>query len=281
MKIAIIYICTGKYSIFWPEFYRTSEQYFYPAIEKKYIVFTDDEQLICALSSNEKVQTYFQRRAGWPYDTLMRFNTFCTVQDCLKNYDFCYFWNANTLFLKKIDESTIPFPTKENGLVLWRHTTTFDDDSATTFTVERNTLSTAYIANGTKCHEYGGGFFGGTSNAFIEMSQQLRDNIAQDLSNGIIAVWHDQSHLQHYATQHSFCEVPRDTICSEEYMEGRNPYVIFANKQRYGGMHKLRDMPFLFHVRIFVLNILRKLSKVLGIHKIARKAYYALKSKKK
>lgn len=69
MNIAITYICTGKYSVFWPEFYRTAEAFFYPNIEKKYFVFTDDEELISLLSENPKVYTFFQRKAGWPYDT--------------------------------------------------------------------------------------------------------------------------------------------------------------------------------------------------------------------
>jgi len=38
MKIAVMYICTGKYECFWDEFYRTSEQYFYPDIDKHYFV---------------------------------------------------------------------------------------------------------------------------------------------------------------------------------------------------------------------------------------------------
>lgn len=281
MKIAITYICTGKYSVFWSDFFRTSELFFYPNIEKTYFVFTDNEDLISVLSSNSNVKTYFQRKAGWPYDTLMRFNIFCTVQDVLKDYDYCYFWNANTYFLKVVDETIIPFPSKEEGLILWRHTTTFDDDSATTFSVERNPLSMAYIPEGVKCREHGGGFLGGTAEAFIKMSRQLRDNIAKDLSNGIIAIWHDQSHVQHYATQHSFCEVPRNVICSEEYMDGRNPYVIFLNKKHHGGMYGLREMSLTFRLKVFVMNVFRKITKVLGIHKVAKAIYHKIFFRKK
>ena len=112
------------------------------------------------------------------------------------------------------------------------------------------------------------------------MSQQLRDNIAKDLSNGIIAIWHDQSHLQQYATKHCFCEVPRNVICSEEYMEGRTPYVIFANKKHYGGMHILRDMSLLFRIRTAIMDLLRKACKFLGIHKFAKRIYNVLKRAK-
>lgn len=40
-KIAILYICTGKYDIFWEDFYKTSEKYFLNNSEKHYFVFTD------------------------------------------------------------------------------------------------------------------------------------------------------------------------------------------------------------------------------------------------
>ena len=40
-KIGMLYICTGKYTVFWPEFYRSFEEKFLPGCEKEYFVFTD------------------------------------------------------------------------------------------------------------------------------------------------------------------------------------------------------------------------------------------------
>lgn len=289
MKIAIVYICTGDYSIFWNNFYETSEQYFYPSIDKDYFVFTDNDKLISQLEPLSNVKAYFQKRAGWPYDTLLRFNTFCTIQDVLTDYDYCYYWNANTFFVKEITADVIPFPTKEQGLILWRHTLTYDSNSSEDFDVEQNPNSTAYIAPNTPCREYGGGFFGGTPESFIAMSQLLRDNIAADLRRGIIAIWHDQSHLQKYALSHSFIEVPRYIICSEEFVDtcSTPPHAIFANKQRYGGMHKLRNMPMQFRLKLFLKqNVVRPLKrfvflvlKCLGIYRLMRKIYRLIKRK--
>ena len=33
-KIGMLYICTGKYTVFWPEFYRSFEEKFLPGCEK-------------------------------------------------------------------------------------------------------------------------------------------------------------------------------------------------------------------------------------------------------
>lgn len=46
MKIAILYICTGKYNQFWDGFYKSSEEYFLKGkAEKEYFVFTDNMEL--------------------------------------------------------------------------------------------------------------------------------------------------------------------------------------------------------------------------------------------
>lgn len=40
-KVAVLYICTGKYDVFWKDFYISYEKYFLPDCEKHYYVFTD------------------------------------------------------------------------------------------------------------------------------------------------------------------------------------------------------------------------------------------------
>lgn len=271
MKIAILYICTGKYSIFWNTFYASSQQYFYPEIEKSYFVFTDDEKLIKGFKDKPNIHPYFQRCAGWPFDTLLRFNSFATIQDLLPCYDYCYFWNANTVFLKRIDENVIPFPTKEKELVLWRHTLSYDCDRPEQFNAEKNPESEAYVVPGTECHSYGGGFHGGTATGFIKMSITLRDRIARDMEKGLIATQHDQSHIVKYGIDVSCVEVPRNVIVSEEYMEGRNPYVIFCNKQHYGGMHNLREMSQTFKIKVWLYEVCRKFLGIVGLKKIVKK----------
>ena len=265
MRIAVIYICTGNYSVFWEGFYQSSQQYFYPEIEKDYYVFTDDDKLIRSGWATSHIFTYFQRKAGWPYDTLMRFNLFSIIQDRLKQYDYCYFWNANAMFVRRIDESVIPFPNEERNVLLWRHTWAYDDEYAQSFDPEPNPKSEAFYPKGDYCHDYGGGFFGGTSAGFIKMSLTLRDRIARDLSKGIIALWHDQSHILKYGTEIIPMEVPKDVVVSEEYCEGRNPYVIFLDKHKFGGMYKLRGMSKGFILKQKFMDCANRVATILGV----------------
>ena len=40
-QIAILYICTGKYVVFWKDFYQSFEKKFLKKSEVEYFVFTD------------------------------------------------------------------------------------------------------------------------------------------------------------------------------------------------------------------------------------------------
>ena len=237
MRIAVLYICTGHYDVFWPEFYESAERYFYPEDHKEYFVFTDSKELI----ANKKIHAYYQAKTGWPYDTLLRYNWFCTIQDKLKDFDYCYFINANALFLKCVDSSIIPYPSENLPYVFSIHIRSYDDYDGQTFNPERNPASRAYIPEGMPCRAHSGGFWGGTSQAIIDMCCELRDRIAEDLSNNIIAIWHDQSHLIKYATEVPHYDVEKGLVVSEEYADLSVAVMIYRDKTRYGGNDALRD----------------------------------------
>lgn len=239
MKIAIFYICTGKYEMFWNNFYKECEKYFYPNIQKDYFVFTDSKTIL--QGKRENVFPYFQVRSGWPYDTLMRFQWFLTIQDRLDIYDFCYYFNANSKFLRVINESLINLPTEKEPLIFWCHTRHENDYEGATFHPERNPSSTAFVPEGQPCRCYGGGFYGGRIKEFMHMCKELRDNIMKDISNNIIAIWHDQSHIIKYAITSPHLEVPFGIISEEEYMYGDKCSLIFEAKKKYGGNDAMRN----------------------------------------
>ena len=247
MRIAIFYICTGRYEMFWNNFYKDCEEHFYPNIEKDYFVFTDSKKILTG--KDKKVHPYFQVKSGWPYDTLMRFQWFLTVQDKMEDYDLCYYFNANSKFLKIIDETVIKLPTETEPLIFWCHTRHEQDYEGLTFHPERNPLSTAFIPEGQACRCYGGGFYGGRISEFMQMCQVLRDNIMKDMANDIIAIWHDQSHIIHYGINAPHMEVPFGLISEEEYMYGDKCSLIFEAKKKYGGNDVMRGSSFAIRVK--------------------------------
>ena len=66
MRIGILYICTGKYDIFWKDFYLSAERYFMQdqSFIIEYYVFTDSPQLYDE-ENNEHIHRIKQKNLGW------------------------------------------------------------------------------------------------------------------------------------------------------------------------------------------------------------------------
>jgi histo-blood group ABO system transferase len=65
--------------------------------------------------------------------------------------------------------------------------------------LEKRPQSLAYIPPNTIENYFAGGFNGGSTQEFINMSKQISKNINLDLQNhNIIAEWHDESHMNKY-----------------------------------------------------------------------------------
>ena len=90
-KIAMLYICTGQYVVFWNDFYESFQSQFLPGCRKEYFVFTDKEDLC----KKDNVHLILIPHRDWPYNTLMRFEFFLKVKEDLSMFDFIFFFNAN------------------------------------------------------------------------------------------------------------------------------------------------------------------------------------------
>lgn len=238
MKIAILYICTGKYDIFWEGFYQSSEQYFLPDHEKHYFVFTDSKMI---KAENERIHLIFQESVGWPYNTLLRFQFFLKAEKDLEQFDYIYFFNSNMRFLAPVGEEV--FPTEdEDGLLAVLHPGYFNKTEKD-FPYERNKQSLACIKKGEGKHYFMGGFNGGKARNYLKLIKELNENIASDLSRNVIAVWHDESHLNAYLL------TKKNRILSPAYGFGEGwplpfePKIIVLDKTKFGGHHFLRETP--------------------------------------
>ncbi|MCX7772821.1 MAG: glycosyl transferase family 6 [Clostridia bacterium] len=234
MKIAILYICVGRYTIFWDEFYRSAEKYFLPEEEKNYFVFTDGE-IILAQEDN-KVIKVFQEDLGWPFNTLFRFKMFKKVEEQLINYDYIFFFNANMLFLDKVGHEILPM---EEGLVVTEHPG-FYNKKRSDYTYETNPMSLAYIPEAEGQVYVCGGLNGGKAKDYLELINCLEENIQKDYENNIIAVWHDESHINHYILSHKYKLLSPSYAYPEGWKLGIKKIILIRDKNKYGGHHFLR-----------------------------------------
>jgi len=203
MRIAVLYICTGPYRIFWDEFYKSSNNYFLKKHEKHYFIFTDDVNFPKSFDI-----TIIQKQCqGFPNDSLFRFQMFLEIKDQLLNYDYTYFFNSNMQFVDFVNEEIFPNLTNENGLVGVLHPGHYNKNYLF-FPYERNVRSKAFIPFKTN-HIYRyfmGGVNGGKTLNYIDLIARCAINIEDDYKKGIIAVYHDESHLNSFFFKNS-CKI--------------------------------------------------------------------------
>jgi hypothetical protein len=196
MKIGIITIATGKYSIYVSGLISSCEQFFLNDHEKNYFIYSDyDDEYFKNFKGSEKITKIHQDKLGWPYDSMMRFHMFVKNEDILSDMDYLFFMNANMLVSSEIDESILP---KDNlcGIVSTLHPGYYKSKSE--FPYEENTKSEFYIPDGDGKYYFQGCFNGGRAKEFLGMSKELSNKMDTDLHNGIIPVWHDESALNWY-----------------------------------------------------------------------------------
>ena len=238
MKTAVLYIATGRYLTFWKDFLESSERYFLRGIHKSYFVFTDSSPSDVAHSCSSKVNVFHLDKYGHPRDTLYRFRTFLTAESELEGFDYIFFFNANILFLEKINIDILP--TKEEGLLVVQHPGYYSSNISD-YPYERNKKSTAYIARNEGKHYVFGAVNGGTSQAYIKMIQDLKKSIDIDTWNGIVATWHDESHLNKYILEKNYKLLSPEYAYPEDWILPFPKKIIILDKNKYGGHNFLRE----------------------------------------
>lgn len=230
--------------MFWKGFYESAETYLLAGHNKQYFLFTDASEIEYANSSNVKI--IFQEKLGWPYDTLMRFAIFKKVEDELKKYDYVYFFNANMQFVDYVGDEIFPSE-NENGLVAVIHPGYYNLKHID-FPYERNMKSKAYIPFYKGEKYLMGSLNGGRSEEYIRLINTLNDNINIDLKKGIVAVWHDESHLNRYLLNKKIKKLSPEyafpEILSSEYKlpSEFKPKIIILDKNKLGGHDFLREI---------------------------------------
>ena len=208
-SIGILYICTGPYYLFWEDFYKSFQEKFLRNTKKKYFVFTDADHIYS--EDSENVRLIKIDNQPWPLITLLRFNTFLSIEPELKKCDYLMFSNANIICDEIITEEEF-LPKDGEDLFVTSHPG-YSGKKIYEFPYERNPNSLAYIPWNCGKDYVIGAMFGGTSQGFVQMSKALKSNIEEDLKKNIIAKWHDESHLNRYVAGRNGVRVLSPEYC--------------------------------------------------------------------
>lgn len=191
--IGILYIATGKYKIFFKQFYDSVVDKFIPNHEKKFFVFTDD---VDYFSDFKNITTIKVDYNSFPLDSLLRFRFFNKIKNILLRCNYLVFMNANLIVNQKIDFDEFFVNNQVNNFWVVNHPGWYNMNPET-FPYERRE-SLAQIDFGKGRFYLQACLFAGNSVDFMMMSEYIDILIMEDLKNNFIALWHDESYLNKF-----------------------------------------------------------------------------------
>lgn len=185
------------------ELISSADQFFLPGHQRTFFVFTDRME---DLPKRSDIVPIYQKRLGWPYDSMMRTAVYLEHQDLFKSLDYIFACDADMVFVDYVGNEIMSnlVGTLHPGFT-WRPGT-----------YDHNPHSKAYISNNEGIYYFAGGFYGGNRENFIALLETLTRNIREDLDNNIIARWHDESHLNRYFVDHEPTCILNPSYCYPE-----------------------------------------------------------------
>ncbi|MFC1842068.1 hypothetical protein ACFLYU_00210 [Candidatus Dependentiae bacterium] len=196
-KVGLLIVATGKYIQFVEPLVKSADIHFLPNHDVTYFVFTNKE-----IPKHDNIIKIHQDRLGWPYDTMMRYEMYYNAKELLENMDYLFACDADMLFVDTVSDEILG---EQVGTI---HPGFYNKKG----TYETRKSSTACVKPNEAKHYFAGGFNGGSSKEFLKRSKKMSENIYKDLEENIVAVWHDESHLNRY-----FIDNPPTVILTPSY----------------------------------------------------------------
>ena len=190
MSVAIIFIGTNKYLNFFPKYYETCEELLFPGVKKQYYVFTDGG--IFGDEIPDHITAIKIPHKEWPSITLERYHTILLAEELIQEHDWLLFLDADMRVDAIVNSEEVL--NDEKDFIAVHHPCHYNTGTGD---FERRPESEACVT-GEPLQYYQGCLWGGKMEAVIPMMKLLRDRVDKDYSNDIIAVWHDESHLNRF-----------------------------------------------------------------------------------
>lgn len=235
-SLGILTVATNRYINYWREQAASVDKYISGDVEVTFHVFTDNPKAVVDFGKTlrAKVHAHPVESYGWPDATLYRY---ALISKFASEYseDFLMHLDADTIARSEFGLGDMT-SLLENGICLVHHPgffrpkgsgmlgyyfrnmgQLFSDTQSLLIqggigSWETNPESLAFVPRKIRHKYVCGGVWWGTRAAILEMVRVLADRVVRDESNGILAVWHDESHLNWWSSQNlhglanpSFC----------------------------------------------------------------------------
>lgn len=231
-RVAVLYLCTGAYRVFWHDFYPNFKEHFLPDCERTFYVFTDAETI--DYEDQADVRRIPQQALPWPYSTMQRFDAFLGQADRLAGYDYLFFANANLRCLRDVTAGELlPDAARGQVLTVVCHLPYYGKNPIF-HPYERRRKSRAGIPYNCGTWYVAGGLNGGQSAAYLDLCRELKGRTDEDLSHGVIARFHDESQLNRLvAEQPGRFRILGPEYCTPEETPTGQEAIRIMQKSRY------------------------------------------------
>ena len=258
-SIAILCIATNNYIYHAKKLYQSIMVHGHINMQVHFCIFTDRvDQVIDLFQPLEKSRFHvFEIPAyGWPEATLLRYREIYAKEESLRDFEYLLYLDADSIVKRDIfgmlenilqnnDIALVQHPgfwRESNGRArikyYLRHPGNFARDLKTWLLVggigswETRRESQAYVSRERRNNYYCGGTWFGRSCAVLELCKELAVAVDDDLKNGIIAKWHDESHLNAWASKRHFKKLDPSWCYAEGYSNLKNlsPLIVAVEK---------------------------------------------------
>ncbi len=194
-RVVLLVVATNKYFKLVEPLLESTDRHFLPGDHYEVILFTNLDQTPDCLAlvarrngrARGAIRLKHIEHEAWPMMTLLRYRFFSQVPD-LSGYDYIFYSDCDMRFVAEVGDEILGA-----GLTAVRHCR-FYQKKRRDYTYETRPESRACIPPDQGVNYYAGGFQGGTAAAYLAASAECARRIEADLANGIIAIWHDESH---------------------------------------------------------------------------------------
>lgn len=203
MRIKLVCIATNKYTQYIPQFIESASKYFFPDDELVIDIFTDSPDKVVMwrfYSSRVQITDIEIPSYKFPEATMLRYHIFTENASYLLGSDLVFYADIDSKFVDYVgkDDELAEYirETRYSKLFCTRHPGFWDKQSGSW---EDRRESLCYVDSTSRAPFYvAGGFLGGSTTEFLNLSGVCSELIRGDLRNGLTPRWHDESAYNKY-----------------------------------------------------------------------------------
>jgi hypothetical protein len=222
-NVAYLSIATNQYVHYWASMIESANLVFGQNDAVSFIVFTDQKDFcesIAVTHPNLHISVVQIESLKWPEATLLRYKIYSKFAHGIDADVLCHI-DADMLFLANPYEFLVPSDWKK-GVALVAHPGYFRNSkngvslqqrckdlfrmirTGGLGTWETNRKSTAFVRRRKRNVYVCGGSWMAKKENFISLISNLNRSTEEDYENGVMAKWHDESHLNRWASENEF-----------------------------------------------------------------------------